>query len=323
MAPSSGPSQLRDAYDLFRLEKQGSLLSHWTLDYYELHLGRFFRWLEGRDPAVRRFADLDADTLRRFRAELAITPHRFGGQFQPSTLHCSHRAVRAFLRWADLEGYPVDLRLLRMPGPRVPQKEVSVYHVAQLRKMLSACGSPVEETALRILIGSGVRLSELFGLALKGPDGLPDLMIDSLDRGHAELRVRWDAGAKGKKARRVPITPGLAAHIRRYGARQRPETESTALLINRYSKPFKKGGIDAMMDRLKRSVGFRVHAHAFRHTFATVATQMGWNFERLRAAMGHSDYGILQRYVRLSAERDLGSRKDWEEFIVGDPTLRR
>jgi hypothetical protein len=25
----------------------------------------------------------------------------------------------------------------------------------------------------------------------------------------------------------------------------------------------------------------------FRHTFATVACQMGWNFERLRAAMGH------------------------------------
>ena len=29
--------------------------------------------------------------------------------------------------------------------------------------------------------------------------------------------------------------------------------------------------------------------HGARHTFATVATQMGWNFERLRLAMGHSD----------------------------------
>jgi integrase len=38
-------------------------------------------------------------------------------------------------------------------------------------------------------------------------------------------------------------------------------------------------------DRLQRRVGFRVPAHAFRHTFATVATQPGWNFELLRAAM--------------------------------------
>ena len=51
-----------------------------------------------------------------------------------------------------------------------------------------------------------------------------------------------------------------------------------------------------------------MHAHGFRHTFATVATQMGWNLERVRAAMGHADYSVLQRYVCLSAERDLGPK---------------
>lgn len=46
-----------------------------------------------------------------------------------------------------------------------------------------------------------------------------------------------------------------------------------------------------MMDRLQVRVGFRVHAYAFRHTFATLATKLGWNFEHLRAATGHADYG--------------------------------
>jgi hypothetical protein len=46
---------------------------------------------------------------------------------------------------------------------------------------------------------------------------------------------------------------------------------------------------------------------------------MGWNFEHLRAAMGHSDYGMLQRYVRLATERDLGPRADWLELIAGNP----
>jgi integrase len=73
------------------------------------------------------------------------------------------------------------------------------------------------------------------------------------------------------------------------------------------------------MDRITLRVGFRVHAHAFRHTFATVAAKMGWNFEHLRAAMGHSDYGMLQRYVRLATERDLGSRADWVELIASNP----
>jgi site-specific recombinase XerD len=76
-----------------------------------------------------------------------------------------------------------------------------------------------------------------------------------------------------------------------------------------------------MMDRLQRRVGFRVHAHASRHTFATVATKLGWNLEHLRAAMGHADYKVLQRYVKLATERDLGTRKDWIEFVLENPAL--
>jgi len=37
--------------------------------------------------------------------------------------------------------------------------------------------------------------------------------------------------------------------------------------------------------------------------------------------MGHSDYGILQRYVRLATERDLGSRADWLELIASNPAM--
>ena len=72
------------------------------------------------------------------------------------------------------------------------------------------------------------------------------------------------------------------------------------------------------MDRIERRVGFHIHAHAFRHTFATVACQAGWNLERLRAAMGHADYAVLHRYVRLSSERDLGQLPEWSNYIVID-----
>jgi integrase len=115
-----------------------------------------------------------------------------------------------------------------------------------------------------------------------------------------ELRVRWDAGAKGRRSRRVPITPKLAAAVKRYEARHRRETDAPNLLINKHGKPYEGGGIKAMMDRLQERTGFHVHAHAFRHTFATVATKLCWNFEHLRAAMGHSEYAMLQRYVRLA-----------------------
>jgi integrase len=48
---------------------------------------------------------------------------------------------------------------------------MTVYHVAQVRRILAACEAPVEDLAVRILVRSGVRASELCGLAVRGPDG--------------------------------------------------------------------------------------------------------------------------------------------------------
>ncbi len=73
----------------------------------------------------------------------------------------------------------------------------------------------------------------------------------------------------------MPITARLAAAIKRYEARHRPEVTHGELLISEHGRPYRRYGIDAMMDRLQRRVGFRVHVHAFRHTFAIVATKLG------------------------------------------------
>jgi integrase len=245
---------------------------------------------------------------------------------EPTVFHINElRAILAACNKAlpTEEGFEVDGKILGLKRPKVPEKEPTVFHINELRAILAACNKalPTEEQAVRILVGAGVRASELCGLAVVGPDGLPDLMTDSLTRGRVELRVRWNAGAKGQKSRRVPISPKLAAAIKRYEARQRPDASYPNLLINRLGRPYDRFGIDDIMDRLQTRVGFRVHAHGFRHTFATVTTKLGWNLEHLRAAMGHADYKVLQHYVRLATARDLGGRQEWLEFVAANPAL--
>ena len=167
------PSQLQDAYELFRLERQGNLVTPRTLEFYDLRIGEFFAWL-GRDaPGVERIADVDVNHLRRFRAYMAARPRADGKLLQPETLHASHRAVHTFFAWAERDGYLVDGRLLRLPPPRKVRKEATLYHLTQLRAILGACRRPEETLAVRILVGSGVRISELSGLAVRGPDGSP------------------------------------------------------------------------------------------------------------------------------------------------------
>jgi len=306
---------LDDAYQLFRLERQGNRVSPRTIEYYDKWTDDFFRWVKSEAPQVKRMADLNADVMRAYRAYLSARPKPNGGYLAAASLRGSHRALGAFLRWAIDDDQPVDPRILRIRAPRVPKMEKTVYHVVQFKAILAACNNPVEDLVVRLLVGSGVRASEACGLSLHAPDGLSDLMADSMERGRAELRVRWDAGAKGQKSRRVPISPQLAVAIRRYASKARPDVKHPQLLIGVRHRPFVRWGIDSMMDRLEARVGFRVHAHAFRHTFATVATQNDWNLEKLRAAMGHADYTVLQNYVSLASERDLGSRKEWAQFI--------
>jgi integrase len=69
------------------------------------------------------------------------------------------------------EGYSVDPRIIELKRPRVPDKEPTVYHINQIREILAACNPRLaqEELAVRILVGSGIRESELCGLASVWP----------------------------------------------------------------------------------------------------------------------------------------------------------
>jgi site-specific recombinase XerD len=165
-------------------------------------------------------------------------------------------------------------------------------------------------------VGAGLREAELCGVCIKGRDGSPDLIPDPVEPGRWLLRVRWDAGAKGKKTRYVPISAKLASFIKRYIATSRPsDVPYQEILISKLGRPFTTEGVKSLMDGLKRRAGFRVHAHALRHTYATASVQVDVNLEKLRAAMGHEEYDSLLRYVKLASQRSLGAVKDWAEFI--------
>src|SRR5262249_2315687 len=115
---------IRTAYDHFRLERQGDLVSKTTLDFYDAIVLPFLTWLDGE--GVERFDHLGVDHAHVYRARLASTPGRHGRLLRPDTLHDSHRAIGTFLRWACKEGYPVDGRILTLAAPRVPDKEPTV-----------------------------------------------------------------------------------------------------------------------------------------------------------------------------------------------------
>lgn len=136
-APARRQPPLMVGYEHFRLDRQGALLSPRTLDYYDETVLPFLRWLEA--DGARRFDEVDVGRVRSFRARLAAKVGKHGRPLAPKTILEYHRAILCFLRWARREGYAVDPRILELTPPRVPDKEPTVYHIAQVKKLLAAC----------------------------------------------------------------------------------------------------------------------------------------------------------------------------------------
>jgi integrase/recombinase XerD len=64
-------------------------------------------------------------------------------------------------------------------------------------------------------------------------------------------------------------------------------------------RPAEVVSVKDLSKRVRRRVGFGVHAHNFRHTFATEYLRRGGEIERLRRILGHTTYVMVMRYVHL------------------------
>jgi hypothetical protein len=83
-APAAPPrSQLATAYEHFRLERQGNLVSAATLENYDALVTPFLSW--AGEAGVRRFADLDLGTARAYRRACRPGSGSTGGSYSTKT----------------------------------------------------------------------------------------------------------------------------------------------------------------------------------------------------------------------------------------------
>lgn len=215
----------------------------------------------------------------------------------PNTIHGFFEVVRAFANWALREGFPVDPAVIRMRPPKVPQTELETYNPTQQEAMLAAAAPGWPSLAVQILLGTGMRVGELAALAVEDYESDGDVGF---------LKVRK---GKGAKFRRVPLSARLRREVDRYVNRYRGEAETDRLLVRADGQPVRMVTVGYLLKRIKLRVGFKVHAHKFRHTFATEYLRNGGDIERLRRILGHTSYVMVMRYLHLD-KGDLG--KDFD-----------
>ena len=253
-----------------------------TIDAYRETLARFLRCL--REDG----APLDPDRLRpdHVIAYLArFTAHR------PDTRHRYFREVRCFWNWLRTAGSTENDPFRGLRNVRLPRTIVPPLGPAEIARLLACCDAATvvgrrDRAILLTLLDTGIRCAEAVGLDLA-----------DCDFASRRLHVRH---GKGDKARVVPFAARYA--LLNDGVRLRPN------------------GLKQLLRRRGQAAGVpRVHAHRFRHTFATWAIAHDARELDVQHLLGHSSPDMVRRYSATYGSAQAAERH--AAFSPGDQML--
>ena len=277
-----------------------------TIAAYRESLARFSRCL--REDG----APLDPDQIRPDHVIAYLV--RFVAH-RPDTRHRYFREVRCFCTWLRAAGYTENDPFRGLRNVRLPQKIVPPFTPAEIRTLLAACngGTPLgsrDRALLVTLLDTGLRCAEAVALDLA-----------DCDFAGRRLHVRH---GKGDKARVVPFAAHCAEALATY-LQDRGTAPGPLFLAARYGRlhPGVRLGGNGLKQRLRvlgRETGIpRVHAHRFRHTFATWAIAHDARELDVQHLLGHSSPDMVRRYSATYRSAQAAERH--AAFSPGDGML--
>ncbi len=278
--PNHTLTELADLY-ILRCEVEGK--SERTVRAYRWTLTRFLAAL-AEDGAPTDPGAVTREDLYRYLARFT--------DLSPDTRHRYFREVRCFFNWLVDSGYLEHSPCRGMKNIRLPQRIVRPFSVAEVTALLETCGDgPVgarDRALLMVLLDTGARCSEVVQLDL-----------GDLDLEVWRLRIRF---GKGAKQRVVPFAErcreALASYLGVRGEEPGPlfiASDGHGQL--REGVALQPNGLKQLLRRLGRRTGIaKVHAHRFRHTFATWAIEHDARELDAQYLLRHSSPIMVRRY---------------------------
>jgi len=267
---------LIDVY-LLRCEVEGK--SPNTLDAYGETLGRFAKVAqqEGFAGDVSRIAP----------------PHLYSylGRFTHHSLESRHRyfrEVRCFFNWLVAADYLKETPFHSLHNVRLPQKIVQPFNGEEIARLLACCDPETvagarDRAIVLTLLDTGVRVGELVRVT-----------VEDFDFARQRLRILY---GKGNKQRIVRFGDRCQEALEHYVQRFRRAGPGTVFRDSRRDRPLQNNGVKQMLRRLGLQAGVaKVHAHRFRHTFATWAIENQARELDVQYLLGHSTPDMVRRY---------------------------
>ena len=263
-------------------------LSKNSIDNYVLDIQKLIKFLEENEISLSPIS-IKSDTIQQFIYDIAKS---INARSQSRLIS----GLRSFFNYLVFEDYRKDNPLELIESPKIGRKLPDTLSMEEIDEIIKAIDLSKPEgernrAMLETLYGCGLRVTELINLKIS------DLFFDE-----GFIKVT----GKGDKQRFVPIIDITQKYINIYRNEIRihlnikPGHEDT-LFLNRRGKQLTRAMIFTIIKQLAEKTGLKksISPHTFRHSFATILLEKGYDIRTIQELLGHSDVATTEIYTHV------------------------
>lgn len=268
---------LTEAWRIYAADKQIEGFSPVTLKNYQIQ----------HNLLLRYFGDIDLDkiTLPDLKTYLVEK----GRHLKPSSLGQRIRAIRAFFRWANEEGYCSGNPARKLKEPKLGKALPKALNEEDTEVFKEGCTTPMEHALVEFMYSTGCRVGE----------------VHLLNRNS----INWDSRScvvfgKGSKEREVFFSIKAAIWLKKY-LNSRKDADVALFVTQRKPHRLSIDMIRYVVKRVARhsEVDANVYPHKLRHSYATHLLNNGCPMDGIQTLLGHAKIETTMIYAQLSGPR--------------------